>query len=259
MSSLVKWVGGKGWLTPFIKPVVVKLIKDTGITSYYEPFAGGLSVYEALHSTTDRNYLGDINSSLMFFYETVREQPDELYDETASLLNTERGDAAYYRQRDMFNASCFNTVGQAARFWYLTLLGYRGLWRVNNIGMYNTPYGNYTTPKLPDRSVIHEWANILKPAVLFNGDYRVTLKSVDSDSFVYLDPPYYGQFGKYNNTYFDYREFFEFVESLPCRWLMSNTNHPTVRAMFKDKRLLTLTKPGGFENKPIKELLIVNA
>ena len=138
------------------------------------------------------------------------------------------------------------------------ITSYRGLWRVNNIGMYNTPYGNYTTPRLPDRAVIHEWSNILKPAVLFTGDYRVTLKSVDSDSFVYLDPPYYGQFGKYDNTYFDYREFFEFVKSLPCRWLMSNTNHPTVRAMFKDKRLITLTKPGGFENKPVTELLVIN-
>lgn len=256
MSSLVKWVGGKGWLTPFIKPVVVKLIKDTGVTSSYEPFAGGLSVFEVLQGCTNNNYIGDVNSSLMSFYEMVAEQPEDLYEVTTTLFKTAGN---YYEQRELFNNCHSYTIAQAARFWYLTLHSYRGLWRVNSSGAFNTPDGNYKSAKLPDWSDVLNWSVMLKSTVMFAADYQVTLHSVNANSFVYLDPPYYGQFGNYDKSHFNYDEFIEFVKALPCRWVMSNTNNPKLRSYFKDKRLLTLTKPGGFENKPIKELLIVNA
>lgn len=255
MSSLVKWVGGKGWLTQFIKPVVSKLMKDNGVTSYYEPFAGGLSVFEVLHPYTKRDYIGDINGSLMSFYEMVAEQPEDLYDAATTLFKTADN---YYEQRELFNNCSSYTIAQAARFWYLTLHSYRGLWRVNGLGAFNTPTGNYKAVKLPDWREVLDWSVRLGSTVMFTADYRVTLSSVDKDSFVYLDPPYYGQFGGYNELHFNSAEFIEFVKSLPCRWAMSNTNHPKLRAAFKDKKLLTLTKPSGFENKPVKELLIVN-
>lgn len=221
MSSLINWVDTKPWLAP----IVADIVKTKKVTSYFEPFAGGLNVFDTVYPCADKYYLGDINRSLIEFYYAVTNETKELYELTSKLVNEHN----YYdvqEEYELFTNRVVFSVKQASRFWCLNL---------NN-------------QPIPDRDKLDAWTNKLKSALLYDADYKTTLQAVDSNSFVYLDPPHW------SDNEFSYPELFEFVQTLPCPWVMSVTDYPLIHDMFNNKQLVTITNP-----KSIKELLIINA
>lgn len=67
------------------------------------------------------------------------------------------------------------------------------MYRVNNAGEFNSPFGKYRNPNIVNEPVIRTVSKYLNsPQIqISNGDYELILRDIPTNSFVYLDPPYH--------------------------------------------------------------------
>ena len=186
VAPVVKWVGGKRQLLDDLTPLFPKRI-----TSYCEPFLGGGSVLFKLQP--DIAYVNDINSELIQMYEVIRDNVDELIALLGEHSNEEEH---FYRvrdwDRDKKQYEQLTEVQKAARVIYLNKTCYNGLFRVNNAGEFNTPFGHYKNPNIVNEPVLRAVSSYFGRAqVTFSSvDYAQVLADVEKETFVYLDPPY---------------------------------------------------------------------
>lgn len=184
----LKWVGGKRKLIPEIKKMLPGgLSKYT----YYEPFVGGGALLFDLQPT--QAVINDSNEELINVYTVIRDHPKELIDELKKHKNTPE---YFYEIRSIDRKPIFNNISnieRASRIIYLNKTCYNGLYRVNNSGKFNSPFGKYKNPNIINESVIKAVSNYLNNAQveILNVDYEVALRNVSKNAFVYLDPPYH--------------------------------------------------------------------
>ena len=83
-------------------------------------------------------------------------------------------------------------VERAARIIYLNKTCYNGLYRVNNSGEFNSPFGNYKNPNIVNAPVLKAVNTYFNTAEIHfsTTDYEELLNKVRKGTFVYLDPPY---------------------------------------------------------------------
>ncbi len=186
VAPVLKWVGGKRQLINTFSMLLPKKI-----TSYYEPFVGGGALLFHLQPKTA--YINDINKDLICVYTVIKESVDELIDELKEYRN--ESDFFYSirdwdRNREKYNS--LSDVEKAARILYLNKTCYNGLYRVNNAGEFNSPFGNYRNPNIVNEPVLRAVSAYFNgAAVHFSSvDYAEALMGIKKGSFVYLDPPY---------------------------------------------------------------------
>lgn len=187
---VVKWAGGKRQL---LGELAERCPGD--FENYFEPFFGGGALYLHLWRTgaiQGKAFLNDANPELINLYRMIRDRTAELEDamRNPAFVNTRE---AYLACRTRFNAirGTEECVERAALFLYLNHHGYNGLWRVNQKGEYNIPFGRHTKPpRFWDEKTLHAFAAALKPAVLLEGDFSGLLPKIAKGDFVYFDPPY---------------------------------------------------------------------
>lgn len=186
VKPLLKWVGGKRQLLPEIKDA----LPAAGFKRYFEPFVGGGAVLFEL--TPQRASVNDLNTELITVYEEVRDHVDELI----ALLATYPNEADFfYEMRGLDREpgfAKFTRVERAARTIYLNKTCYNGLYRVNNAGQFNAPFGRYANPAICDEPTLRAVSEYLNASdVEFHtGDYAAILDSAREGDFVYFDPPY---------------------------------------------------------------------
>lgn len=186
VAPVVKWVGGKRQLLDDLTPLLPK-----NITSYCEPFLGGGAVLFNLQP--DIAYVNDINFELMQMYEVIRDHVDELIIALGEHPNEEEH---FYSVRDWDRNKeqygQLTKVQKAARIIYLNKTCYNGLFRVNNAGEFNTPFGHYKNPNIVNAPTLKAVSAYFQKAQLtFSSvDYAEVLAGVEKGTFVYLDPPY---------------------------------------------------------------------
>ncbi len=186
VQPVVKWVGGKRQLLPNLIPLFPE-----GISSYCEPFFGGGAVLFNLQP--DQAHINDINEDLMNMYTVIRDNVEELI----ALLSQYRNEVDFFYairdwDRDKEHYDKLDNIFKASRLIYLNKTCYNGLFRVNNAGEFNTPYGYYKNPNIVNAPVlraVHEYLNSAKVTIT-SVDYSEILSSVTPSTFVYLDPPY---------------------------------------------------------------------
>lgn len=183
---VVKWVGGKRQLLDDLTPLFPKCV-----TSYCEPFLGGGAVLFKLQPNIA--YVNDINSELIQMYEVIRDNVDELITALGEHPNEEEH---FYSVRDWDRNKeqyeQLTKVQRAARIIYLNKTCYNGLFRVNNAGEFNTPFGHYKNPNIVNAPTLKAVSAYFQKAKLtFSSvDYAEVLANVAKGTFVYLDPPY---------------------------------------------------------------------
>lgn len=201
-KPFVKWVGGKGQLlATFRNYYPVELV--TGKSKrYVEPFVGGGAVFFDVMSkyTIREAVIIDINSDLINTYKVVRDKLVGLIDlldfmEREYLaLNIEERIIKYYEVRDKFNSrladSTITDIEKAGLFIFLNKTCFNGLYRVNRSGHFNVPVGKYTNPTICDSGNLKAVSEILQKVNILCGDFHSAASFIDSDSFVYFDPPY---------------------------------------------------------------------
>ena len=161
---VVKWAGGKRQL---LGELAERCPGDFG--NYFEPFFGGGALYLYLWRTgaiQGKAFLNDANPELINLYRMIRDRTAELGDamRNPAFVNTRE---AYLACRTRFNAirGTEECVERAALFLYLNHHGYNGLWRVNQKGEYNCPFGSHTNPpRFWDANTLPAFADGLIPA-----------------------------------------------------------------------------------------------
>ena len=189
----LKWAGGKRWQVPHLAPIWEPFRNRRLV----EPFCGGLAVTTGLNPS--RALLNDVNPHVINFYHWLKKGLTISFE----MANNE---AKYYRARARFNELLAtgqgNTAEAAGLFYYLNRTGYNGLCRFNSKGGFNVPFGTYKT--------INYRAEFPEYKAAFNGwmftcmDFEAL--ELESNDFVYADPPYDVEFTQYSKGGFGWNE-----------------------------------------------------
>jgi DNA adenine methylase len=231
--------------------------------NYIEPFVGGGSVLLALLTEiknakikVDGHIIAtDINATLIAMYNTIKQSPTQFYNEiepyiqsytTKSTLTDK--EAYYYECRHEFNSIADKTALRAtALFLFLNKTCFRGLWREGPNG-FNVPFGNYKTPEITSQSILSVMSTLIQPVTFICQDYKLTLQTVSSHDFVYLDPPYvpekktsFTKYAKGDFTADEHTRLFTLLTSnYPAPFLMSNSATQPVLDAFCDTSRFTI-------------------
>lgn len=186
VSPVLKWVGGKRQLLDTLLPLIPK-----GYRTYCEPFLGGGALFFKLQPQVA--FVNDVNVDLMNVYEVIRDDVVGLI----RILETHENTSAHFYEvrdwdRDKERYVKLSKVERAARTIYLNKTCFNGLFRVNNAGEFNSPFGNYRNPNIVNAPVLKALNTYFNSTniTFSSGDYKEVLDKLPSNSFVYFDPPY---------------------------------------------------------------------
>jgi DNA adenine methylase len=248
-APIVKWVGGKSRLLGQLLPL---LPKGAELMRHVEPFFGGGAMFFARNP--QRALLCDVNPALINVYESVRDAVEDVIAELERLARDHEDDdsRAYYRVRERYNRSRSLTCTQrAAAFVYLNKTCFNGLHRVNRRGEFNVPAGRYKNPRILDAGLLRSASHVLARAELRLGSFEHLLSSARPGDFVYFDPPYepvsttasftaYAQDGFRREDQMRLRDVFAALDKRGCKLMLSNSDVPFVRDLYKDFELCTV-------------------
>jgi len=207
---ICKWLGGKTALLPEL------LAACPEFRAYHEPFAGGAALFWALEERRRpiKAYLSDSNVMLIRTYQRVQQDPGSVVRELrflAQLYETQDSEDLYYRVRDAWNEG----IRSPARFLFLKATSFNGLWRVNQAGKHNAPWGHYEKPRICDPGAIYAASKALQCVVLQHQSWRRCHKAVWPGDLVYFDPPYVQTFDGYTEEGFPLEEHIDLLRR--CR------------------------------------------
>lgn len=201
VKPFLKWAGGKGQLLREIENYYP--FSDGIVTKYAEPFVGGGAVLFDIISKFDLKevYISDINAELINTYRVIRDDIDELIELLLGVqrdfisLDTEHRKEYYFQQRDRFNCIKLHgdestNIEKAALMVFLNKTCFNGLYRVNKKGLFNVPMGAYKNPLICDEDNLRMVSEKLQNVQIVCGDYSEAERFIDSNTFVYFDPPY---------------------------------------------------------------------
>ncbi len=177
-KPFLRWAGGKNWLLPYLDK-----LNPVNFNDYHEPFLGGGSVFFHLRNGKGKYYLSDLNEDLISTYQAIQKNAEAVIEELLQLQNTKE---FYYNIRDK---KFRNPFKKAARFIYLNKTSFNGLYRVNQNGKYNVPYG-FRKKFEVDHSNIRAVKDALVGVQLKSQDFITSLEKVKPKDLVFVDPPY---------------------------------------------------------------------
>ncbi len=265
-APFLKWVGGKGRLLSQLRTLLPQ-----GNLRYAEPFFGGGAMFFTLWSEgrLEHSVLCDSSPDLIATCESLRNQPEALLSaltdhERAYLAADEAGRSAYFyavRERHPTEVT-MTDVERAARMLFLNRTCFNGLWRENSRGRFNAPHGRYARPAIVMAERLHAAGLALRDAEVLHSDFRALPELVrqhDLD-FVYLDPPYHpvsvtSSFNAYSGGQFPasaQRELADVcrqLDAMGVRWLLSNSDCPLIRELYRDWDIHTVQAPRSVNSK----------
>lgn len=231
-SPLFKYIGGKSWLKEHLSVELTRLLKENTVTTYVEPFAGGLGAFLSIYDVLLNNgiktvVLNDINTKLIQFYKQVNTDAESLvkaymelennYAKTIpedfcyankkidkSIVKENLKEAAlFYNQvRNQFNQET-DILMNSVYLLFLQSHCFNGVYRENSKGHYNTPYNweprLVTENKIRDKikavvSVFSQFEMIFSNKSYHEMDYSL-------NALYYLDPPYINEVEVVENKY----------------------------------------------------------
>lgn len=274
VAPVLKWVGGKRQLLKEILPLIPK-----DISTYYEPFVGGGAILFALQPK--KAIINDYNAELINVYKIIMTNPDKLIEilETHEQNNNSE---YFYNIRELDRTSDYkklSEVERAARIIYLNKTCFNGLYRVNQAGQFNSPYGKYKNPNIVNSTTVkalHDYFN-KNNIFITSSDYKDILKKIRANkkTFVYLDPPYYplsssSSFTGYTDNGFDKEQQIELKNECDkltkkgIKFLLSNSSCDFINELYKDDYNIKVIKAkrvlnsDGNKRGEIDEVLISN-
>lgn len=194
----VKWAGGKTQLLPEIRKHYPHRIKK-----YCEPFVGGGAVlFDVLQKCRPEKVLvNDVNEELINTYLQIKTDCNLLIEQLSELQqdyksqSLEKNKILFYEKRLRYNELKINrndaeNLEKAALFIFLNKTCFNGLYRVNKRGEFNVPFNNAKNPLICDEENLRACSELLQNVQMKTGDYSDCKDFIDSETFVYLDPPY---------------------------------------------------------------------
>ncbi len=270
VAPVVKWVGGKRQLLQSIlKHVPGKF------STYYEPFLGGGALLFELQPR--QAVVNDINAELINVYTIIRDHVEDLI---ADLKKHENKASYFYamreKDRDKENYDQMSALQKASRILYLNKTCYNGLFRVNQQGEFNAPFGRYKNPNIVNEVTLRAVSNYFNKAkITFRcTDFKKAVQGIKKDSFVYFDPPYdplseSANFTSYDRGGFDeseqirLKELGDELSEKGVKFLLSNSATDFILELYKDYRIVMVQanraiNSRGDKRGKIEEVLVKN-
>ena len=267
----LKWVGGKRQLMSSIEKYLPENIKDY---KYIEPFVGGGAV---LFSLQPQNaIINDFNKELINVYRVIKSNLQKLIAD----LKKHKNEAEYfYKIRGLDRNQEFKKltpVKRASRIIFLNKTCFNGLYRVNNSGEFNSPFGGYKNPNIVNEPTLKAVNNFLNTCniEIKSVNYLEVLKQTDKKCFVYLDPPYhpisqnpnftgYIQGGWKKDEQENLKIACDELDKKGVKFLLSNSSAKFIRDLYKDYKIYTVKanraiNSNGAGRGEVDELLIRN-
>ena len=262
-APLLRWAGSKQRLVPKLADYW-----GSGYSRYVEPFAGSAALF--FHLDPQAACLNDINTQLIECYERLAEDPDDLHQRVVSISSDEQ---AYYQVRAM-NPADLSVEDRAARFIYLNRHCFNGIYRTNQKGDFNVPYGAAGAGGVPSLQRFQECSRTIKRARLSSQDFDEFIRgTVCAGDFVYLDPPYavanrriFRQYDKHSFGLDDVERLancLDFIDSVGASFLVSYADSAEIKPLLSrwvSRRISTQRNVAGFAEHRRKavEVLITN-
>jgi len=266
LKPFIRWAGGKQNLINEI----YRNINFENVNRYFEPFLGGASFF--LKGDFNYSYLSDLNPNLINCYQQIKDNPEDLFEVISNYpYPVERN--FYNFIRNEFNLHTGEqTIDQAARFIFLNKSSFNGIYRVNNSGHYNVPFGK-ANPSYSSRDHLLKISSKLQNANLAT-DYYDSIKNYTLENdLIYLDPPYpklskTSYFNHYTLDKFgekqqeELADFANLQRMKGCKVVISNADIDQIRNLYNDWdivecstfRFISCKK----ERIKVKELIIKN-
>lgn len=269
VAPFLKWVGGKRQLLGSINKHI-----PNKISTYYEPFIGGGAIF--FHNQPKKAVINDLNSELINVYKIIKDYPNELIED----LKNHKNEADYFYETRALDRSpeysSLSNIKKASRIIFLNKTCYNGLYRVNNAGEFNSPFGRYKNPNIVNEITIKAVSNYLNKnkIEILNLDYEESLKNIRKGAFVYFDPPYHpvsksSNFTGYNQGGFDrydqirLRDVCNKLNEKGIKFLLSNSDTPLIKDLYKDYNIILVKATRSINSNAkkrgeINEVLIKN-
>ncbi len=204
--ELLKWVGGKRRLLPRLIPRLKRALARGG--PYYEPFLGSAVVFLSLVREVELPafgaYLSDKSPNLIWFYRTLGDDHRAVYERLRLLRQLPPTKETFEQIRDAYNKHRHPLDPmQAARFLYMNRVGFNGLWRTNDEGLCNVPYGFGTGTVFPSERLLARAGAHFKRQLLAEGDFETEIDDADEGAVIYADPPYDETYDGYSGGFTD--------------------------------------------------------
>ena len=194
LTPFLKWPGGKRWLVRKL----ISTLENRAFQTYYEPFLGGGALFFALRP--NNSVLTDLNDDLINTYHYVKYHPDQLIDRLRELSVTQ---TTYYTLRE---SEPRIPLDRAVRFLFLNRTAFGGMYRLNQSGKFNVPYGGgeRTPQPLWQRNLISHASRALENSTLKASDFEPIMGEARSGDLIYCDPTY--TVAHNNNGFIRYNE-----------------------------------------------------
>ena len=231
-KAFLKWAGGKKW---FIDQLGSSLPKD--YNRYIEPFLGGGSVF--FYMEPSKAILSDINQELIDTYLSVKNDLRNVYIDLQNHVDN-HSEEYYYMLREQ--SFVLGSSEAAARMIYLNKACFNGIYRVNNDGKFNVPYGRKKRI-LIDKEGLVSSSRALQPAEIICQNFTKTIGRARKGDFLFCDPPYAVKgdndlFVSYTKTSFSWNDQLKLAHSLKkakdraVMILMTNAAHESIMSLY---------------------------
>jgi DNA adenine methylase len=279
-TPFLKWAGGKSQLLPILERHL-----PSRFETYFEPFLGGGALFFHLvaKGRVTRAVISDFNKDLINCYVAIRDHLDMLLVQLKELQTHTRDKKFYYEvARPRFNSLALPTglegdPEKAALLFFLNKTCYNGLYRVNQKGAFNVPWGRYKNPRIHDENNLKVIHKVLRQAgiCILCADYREATRTATKEDFIYFDPPYQPLSRTANFTSYTPQSFgptdqaslaqlFSELDRRECHLMLSNS--PRVARLYEASHKYHIERVKaarpisciGDKRGPVDELLVMN-
>jgi DNA adenine methylase len=262
----VKWVGGKRQLLD-----ILHASAPDNFGRYYEPFIGGGAYL--FSQLPEKATISDANAELINCYQMIHDDVEALIRS----LRTHKNEEEHFYAVRAKDLSKMTAVQRASRFIFLNKTCFNGLYRENQSGKFNSPFGRYEKPKIVDTEnllAISEYLQTNDVAIKHSG-YQFVLDAAQSGDYVYFDPPYVpmtktANFASYVKGGFGLKDQEELADTFAALTkkgvlvMLSNSNTQIIHELYKGFNIQiihaarSINCNGGKRGKEANEVLVTN-
>ncbi|MHB7919902.1 DNA adenine methylase [Staphylococcus hominis] len=161
----------------------------------------------------------------------------------------------------------------ASLYFFIREYSYSSMFRYNKKGFFNVPYGGISYNKKNLTTKINmmkskDLSEKMSYTELYNTDFEVFLNSLslNSDDFIFLDPPYDSDFSTYSNNQFnlqDHKRLRDFCQKTNAKFLLVIKNTDYIYDLYKEFYIFSFDKKYSVSfmnrnNRNVNHLLITN-
>lgn len=227
-----------------------------------DPFLGSGAVF--LNTSYPGYLLADGNANLINLYNTLKSHGTSFIEDAQAMFTSYTNEAeAYYELREEYNSSA-DPYRRAVLFVYLNRHCFNGLFRENQSGGFNVPFGRYVNPKFPLEGLT-EFLRRANNVEFLHQDFLDTMDLAKEGDVVYCDPPYAplsatATFRNYTATGFgnkDHEALASKAKELQdrgVRVIVSNHDTPFTRELYKDAHITSFGVQRFISRDPSKRV-----